>query len=238
MAELHARLTMAGMMWDIRAKAASSVRVHRDDGTSAAAGHYTGPTGQYHITTAPYAAYRRWFDAMASSRRVPNTVRRSYQAHTEGHVSEMFIGKTAPIMPMTGIPAARLLRYVMDPSRLATDIERTLNEMMTDIKATLAHYENESNGFHGDIGESSSVAQLVSPIQIMSMRPHTTSFWSILGTLEPDLALAIEEDVAAAPDEVREAIEGGIFHDSTEVLAAYRQLMESHLSEQMIDPIS
>jgi len=238
MAELHARFTMAGMMWDIRAKTASSVRVHRDDGTSAAAGHYAGATGQYHITTAPYAAYRRWFDAMASSRRVSPAVRRSYQAHTEGHVSEMFTGKVVPIMPMAGIPPARLLRYVMDPSKLATDIEKTLKEMMTDIRSTLVYYENESNGLHGDAGESSSIAQLVSPIQVMSMRPHATSFWAILGTLEPDLALAIEEDVAAAPDDVREAIEGGVFRDSAEMLAAYRRLMDSHMSEQMVDPIS
>jgi hypothetical protein len=238
LAELHARFVMAALMWDIRAKAASSVRVHREDGTSAAAGHHGGSTGSYHITTAPYAAYRRWYDSMMASRRVPPTVKRSYTAHTEGHVSEMFKDKTAPIMPMSGIPAARLLRYILDPSKLATDMERTLEEMMTDISATIDHYEAEANEAPSPRGDSVPVAQLVSPVHITSMRPHETSFWAILGTLEPELALAIEEDVAAAPDTVREAIEGGMFNSSSEMLSAYRAMMDNHQLSRAPDPIS
>lgn len=219
------RFTTAGMLWDIRAKATSSVKFHTEDDTRETAGRYVGRTGAYHITVAPYNAYRRWYEHIHRSRFVSRTAKEAFPDHITGTVSATFRGKTTALYHMGHEANVRAFRYVANPSVLADDMERTLADLMTDITATIQRYENEVPLSDWGTWEREPVAELVSPVDIMRLKPAATSYWALLLTLEQGLAVAIEEDVSSAPPDIRDAIEGGSYADTAALLAAYRELV-------------
>jgi hypothetical protein len=212
------KLLAAGMMWDIRAKTSSTVSLHTDDSTSLRAGYYVGATQRYHITTAPYAAYSRWLNFINSEKYVSLESKRSFPHHSTGPISTAFSGRTAALFPLGSQSKARVFRYANCPDTLARDIERTLSEMMTDIKAVITQYESEERMVDMDMPVGTAPAAIAFDIdKYMSAR---NSYWTLIAQLEPDLAVAVEDTVAALPDSERDEIMATVYEDPTEMAAA------------------
>lgn len=215
------RFTTAGLMWDIRAKAASSIRFHVEDATSSKAGYYTSNTGTYHITTAPYPAYRRWYEHVMSTRLISRAAKEGFPATVQGAISTAFSGHNAGLYHLGELASTRAFRYVAKPDQLSVDIERTLSEVMADLRLTIDHFESESaledNGWvtqrHHEVQAS--------PVDLMKFKPQATSYWATLLTLEQDLALAIEEELDRGPPDVRDAMQAGEYVDGAALTTAF-----------------
>jgi hypothetical protein len=231
------RLMTAGMMWDIRAKTATSIKFHVEDTTSVKAGHYTSKTGTYHITTAPYPAYRRWYEHIHESRLVSRAAKEGYPSTIQGAVALAFSGHVTPLYHLGELSTARAFRYAARPDQLASDIERTLSEIMRDLQATIDHFENEApladNGWavaqHHEVQES--------PIDLMKFKPRASSYWAVLLLLEQDLALAIEEALEQGPPDVRDALQAGEYADAAALVSAFNSAVAGHQSASAHDTI-
>lgn len=210
------RLTTAGLMWDIRSKAASTARLHCDEPGGQAAGHRLMGTGHYHISTSPYAAYGRWFAHISQSRLVLRAAKQGFPAHAVGLISHVFAPHTQALYHLGPLASARAFRYVAQPHQLAADIEQTLQEMWADTQRTLEFYEREQP--LQDFQPGPSTAVLVTPIDFSRYKPPQGSYWDTLLHLEPGLAVALEETVDALPEDVAQHLQTRMYHDGDELV--------------------
>jgi len=214
------KLRVAAEMWDIRAKAASSVELHLDDGTSTEAGLILGRTGQYHLTTAPYPAYSRWHEHINSGRVVSMASRRVFPHHITGPVSAAFVGRRDPLFPMGGQARSRLFRYAACPERLAADLNRTLEQMRADIEAVLLEYESEEIG--ADIPRLAT-ALPGPPAAVYSMdaiRPAGDTLWAMLAELAQEDALDTEDVLYSLPQDVQDVLMAGQYSSPQDMRSA------------------
>jgi hypothetical protein len=226
---LAARFNCAALMWDIRAKAATSVRLHLDEQKSDAAGSFVGKTGHYSITTSPYAAYGRWFSFMTSCRLVSRAARGEYLSHATGKVSVVFSGTHAPIFHLGDLGRTRAFRYVADPSTLARDIERTLGDIMADVATTVREFETEDR--MADTAWEPSVEVPETPFDVTRYKPPADNYWAVLLTVEPDLAVALEDAVDHLPEDVAQDIQSRPYPSAAELITAIR-VAEGELAQE------
>jgi len=192
-----AKMVLAGLMWDIRAKAAATVVLHVDDGTPTAAGTVRGKHASYHITTSPYAAYHRWQATLTSAGCVSRDVKASYSHHAGGVVSKMFSGKTAPLFAIPVGRDARLYRYASNPERLARDIESTLEEIRQDVASIVAYYDSEPEDLIAMAEPQCTAGIQVEALALenLSVRPAEGTYWDIITRLDPAEAVDVIDTV-------------------------------------------
>jgi len=228
------KIRVAAHMWDIRAKAASSVRLHVDDGTSTEAGVIPARTGPYHITTAPYAAYNRWREHLSSGRIVSMDARRTFPHHLDGPVSAAFLGRRDPLFPM-GIQArARLFRYSQCPASLAEDISRTLLQITQDVAAVVERYEAEE--IPHDVAPVLVPAPPIAPgiFSLGAVRSAADSYWDMLAGLDQQEAVDTETMLNELPQETQDTLTAGSYESPSAVrdavVAAYDAGVEARVA--------
>jgi hypothetical protein len=210
------KLMLAGLMWDIRAKAAASVTLHSPDGTSTIAGTIKGKHETYHITTAPYAAYTRWHQALNTAPYVPVSVKTQYPHHTTARLSHVFENKNSQLFSIPVGSSARLFRYAVNPGALHMDIERTLTEIRDDIKSVVDYYDTEDR--------PADVTAVVGPqLEIRPLAIDTSvyaaargSYWDVLTQLDSAVASELADQVARLDNALASELE----------LASYATTME------------
>jgi len=232
------RFITAGMMWDIRAKAATSVKFHVEDTTSVKAGYYVARTGAYHITTSPYPAYRRWYEHVSATKLISRAAKSGFPPSITGTVSSAFSGHTVSLYHLGGLSTTRAFRYVARPDQLHADIERTLSEIMMDLRNTIDHFEAEEPLADNGWETARKHEVQASPVDLMKFKPQATSYWAILLTLEQDMALAIEEELDQGPADIRDSIQAGEYVDSTALLAALSAAADERSSRATHDTIT
>jgi len=215
------RLHVAGLMWDIRAKAASTARFHMPDGTSTSAGMVRARTSEYHLTTAPYPAYKRWLDYMNTNRAVSQRLRAAFPARVGGMVSTAFLGKTEPLYPISAAERGRLFRYVNDPALLGVEIEQTLGMMTADVAAVVQQYEAEAllPAPSTPPGTRDDTAPGGITVDLAQFRPAPGTYWALLADLGNADALAAEDAREDLPDTVQEDILSRTWATAEEMLA-------------------
>jgi len=212
----HHKLIAAGLMWDIRSKAASTVALHMEDGTSETAGVYQGHTARFHLTIAPYAAYTRWLSHINSERVVALEAKQSFPHHTHGRVEDAFQGREMALFPLNGQGSTRLFRYAANPSRLATDLRKTLNEILADMSAVVRMYEEERP--MTDFGQQTHEPAAVATFDLARYAPAANSYWALLPTLEPEVAVELDEAVSRLSQEDQDAISSATYETGAEML--------------------
>jgi len=213
------KLRIAAQMWDIRAKAASSVVLHVADGTSTEAGVIPSPTGPYHITTAPYPAYQRWHAQICSGRIVSMDSRRNFPYHVEGPVENAFAGVRTPLFPLGAQGASRLFRYVANPSKLAEDIRRTLSMILHDAAKTIEQYDREEKPTDVVWEEPEPGRPSATQFSMLTVRPQSDSYWEQLAGLDQLTALDTEDLLAELPIEKQDEIMAGVYSSPMAVRA-------------------
>jgi hypothetical protein len=219
-ARLAEKLLLAGMMWDIRAKVASTVTLHADDGTKTAAGVVTSRHGTLHLTTAPYPAYQRWRHAINSSGAVSRGCKSVYPHHAPPRISEVFQGQAEPIISSIAVKGCRLTRYVDSPDRLARDIERTLAEITADVQAVVDFYGAESVHEEAVLsrGPTRSAAIVPLALDLGAFKPKAGTYWDVLAEMEPLVAQDIVDTVARMDNSVSSEIEMASYSGPDELL--------------------
>jgi hypothetical protein len=225
-----AKIMLAGQMWDIRSKLASTVVLHAQDGTSNLAGAIRGRGCMYHLTTAPYPAYQRWRSEMSSAPFVRRDVKASYPHHVAGVASEVFSGKTEPVFPITVGSSARLYRYVQSPRTLAIDMERTLAEIRVDVAAVVEFYDAEADGTDQAIRPARGSGVDIEPLSLdlTKFRPVSGTYWDLIARMEPLVAQDVVDTVLRMDSAVAEEIEMGVYADDKELLKTVWSADEEH----------
>jgi hypothetical protein len=203
------RIMLAGLMWDIRAKVASTVKLHAEDGTSEQAGSFSTKHGRYHLTTAPYAAYQRWHQALNKSSLVKREMKALFPHHCPAVVSRAFASVDDSLF-VTGAGAkCRLNRYADQPSRLARDIEKTLLEITADVSAVMDYYDNE--GFDAEPAEvtlaRSDMELRPISLDLSGFKPPQNSYWDLVATMDQLDAQDIVDTVLKLDDALATEIE-------------------------------
>jgi len=229
-----AKVRLAGMMWDIRAKIASSVVLRIDDGTSVSAGYFTGKHGRYHITTVPYAAYQRWHTALNSAGCVKKDVKATFPHHAPAILSEAFSGKETPLYTVSSGAQSRLYRYAVNPSKLGQDIERTLSEMLADIRSVVQYYDAEEDTIP-DMSDSPTSGIVASfDFDPSRYKPAAGSYWDVIGQLEPMDAADLVDAVTRMDSALAAEIESAEY-ESGEALLQAVWAVESDAAEQLAE---
>lgn len=214
------KMVIAGMMWDIRAKVASTVTLHLDDGTSTSGGIINGRLQQYHITTAPYPAYHRWHQMLNSSGIVSRDSKALFPHHTGGLVSQCFAGVARQLFPVPAGSHSRLFRYVINPSNLAADIERTLDLMITDISAVIKHYDAEGDQSR-NVSNSSVPAKIpIAPLalDLSKFKPATGTLWDMLLELDNSDAAFVVDAISQMDHADAEEFESATYNSGADLL--------------------
>jgi hypothetical protein len=145
------RVRLAGGLWKIRSRVASTLTVHDDVPNSRQAGvvRYIDPSDstqkEFVLTTAPYSAYKLWHTALNTCQFISRDVKAQFPLRSSGVVSKCFQGKSLPVFKQHTGASARLFRYVNDPSLLSEQIERTLAMINSDLDAVAEHYATEGD---------------------------------------------------------------------------------------------
>jgi len=228
------KIRVAANMWDIRAKVASSVELHLPDGTSEEAGRICSPTGPYHLTTAPYAAYQRWHAHMCSGRVVSMEVRRHFPHHVTGQAEAVFAGARTPMFPMGDQARSRLFRYAANPATLAVDIQRTLTMIHHDVARVIAEYDREEKPADITWDEAPPTELVEHPTQfsMTAVRSTADSYWEQLAGLEQMVALDTEDMLGELPAEVQDEIMAGSYASPMAVRRAVLGAVESEERKQ------
>jgi len=223
------KLRVAAGMWDIRAKVASSVELHTDDGTATEAGTIPCATGPYHLTTAPYPAYTRWRELLHTGRIVSMAARREYPHHLDGPVERAFLGKREALFPMGAQANARLFRYTTKPARLAEDISETLTHILHDVTAVVARYEHEEAAVDIAWGEPTVLESAVprEHFSLTAMRPPADDYWTCIAGLEQEDAIDTEDLLLSLPQEVQDMV---MARSYTSALEAREYVVECSLA--------
>jgi len=223
------KMVIAGLAWEIRAKAASTVSLHASDGTSELAGSWTTRHGKYHITTSPYPAYQRWHKELNAASFVKKDVKLSFPHHLKGAVSRVFDGITSPLFLVPVGGASRAFRYVTNPCALHSDIEKTLKMMSDDTQAAMAYYDSEADEAPSaaDIGSGTPEEIVPLTLDLERFKPGFNTYWDIVAKMEPLVASDLVDTVLRMDDAVAEEIEGGTYESEEEL----RRLVWGHEDE-------
>jgi hypothetical protein len=214
------RVRLAGLMWDIRSKVASTIKLHRNDGTKTAAGTFNGKHGRYHFTTAPHSAYTRWHKALNDSPVVPVSVKRDYPHHAQPVISRQFAGRDTPLFRMSTATIPRLFRYAAKPSALEADIEGTLTMMLHDVGEVITQFDTEE--LEHDMPEWADAPDEIGELSLDMSRyqPQEGSYWDLLTTLDSTVAADIVDGLARLDEAVASEIESSTFASSEELIKA------------------
>jgi hypothetical protein len=217
-----AKILSAGMMWDIRSKLASTVGLHAQDGTSDIAGVIRGRGCAYHLTTAPYPAYKRWRSDVASSPFVRRDIKASYPHHVAGATSDAFSGKLEPIFGVTVGADARLHRYSQAPRLLAIDMEQTLREIRADVAAVIEYYDTEIDEVAEMDSTRTQEMEAIVPLSLNldSFKPAVGTYWDLIAQMEPLVAQDIVDTVVRMDTAVSEEIEAGAYENADALVRA------------------
>lgn len=213
------KVELAGLMWDIRAKVASTVTLHGEDGTSDQAGRITTRQGTYHITIAPYPAYQRWLKRLNEATFVTRPTKQQFPHHTPPVLSTVFSGIRQPLFLVSPSAASRLFRYSGDPSRLAADIESTLRELLADVRDVMVYYDDEK--LASDLppepltGESIPLGSF--SVDVEQFRPVAGTYWDLISSMEPLDAQDIVDTVIRMDKAQAEEIEQGSYSTQEEL---------------------
>jgi hypothetical protein len=215
------KLLLAGLMWDIRSKVASTVSLHSSDATPEAAGVFTTKHGRYHITTAPYPAYQRWQRAVLASKLVPKDLKVNFPHHSHAIISTTFRDVNSPLFPAPAGSDSVLLRYARCPGRLAVDIEKTLSQICADTKEVMVQYDNEATmaaEAHESMPQESFELSKVA-IDLNRYIPAANSYWALISDMEPLSAEDIVDTVTRMDSAVASDIESRTYRDEQELRA-------------------
>lgn len=222
------KVKLAGMMWNIRAAAASTATLHTPDGTSQQAGSIPGKHTSYHLTVAPYDAYQRWKSAVGKSPVVSKDMKVTYPHHTPTVISSVFEGKTKALFGVAVGASCRLHRYVTDPKRLATDIERTLDLMVNDITRVVNYYDTENLIPYDDITYDEGEAIKPLRIDMSQFRPVEGSYWDVVSAMPQIEAADIVDAVTRMDDAAASDIENRLYQSSQELSEYVWGVVECH----------
>jgi len=207
------QVTSAGLMWDIRAKLASTSRleIESEKTTNVIASRRE----RYRIACSPHAAYTRWKDGMFRLRTSTLAKMKTFPNHITGKVSDVFRGRNEALFGVAGLQAVRLFRYVTSPAKLHEDMEKTLGMMLADVNHTVQLYESEEAHVPEPIAER--VGTAVQTFDLPDMRPAPGTFWDLLPQLESGMALEIDDLVMAMDDDAISDIHGRTYDDPTDL---------------------
>jgi hypothetical protein len=205
------KILIAGLMWDMRAKIASTVRFHPDDDTSGRAGTIESVHGRCHLTTAPHSAYTRWHRALNAAPFVRLATKQMYPHHTPAVLSQTFADRQDPLFPVAPGAASRLYRYVTSPGRLAADMEKTLREIASDVQAVVTYYDTEE--LPHDIARVLTKSDEIQPLALnMNMfRPAEGSYWEVITQLDSAIASDVIDAVTRLDAAVAAEIESASY---------------------------
>jgi hypothetical protein len=202
------RIRLAGMMWDIRAAVASTVSVRIPDGSSTQAGVIIGKHSSYHFTVAPYDAYQRWRSALSKSAVVHRDIKSTYPHHANAVISRTFADKSKPVFKVSVGATSRMFRYVCSPSRLASDIERTLELMLRDVTQVILYYDGEADLTQEDWPMEAGQVIVPLALDMGRFKPPAGSYWDIIATMDQMTAADIVDAVTRMDDSQAADIEG------------------------------
>jgi len=216
------KMTLAGMMWDIRAKVAATVSLHLEDGTSSEAGRIPGKHGAYHLTTAPYPAYHRWYQLLNQSMLVSRVTKARFPHHSPAKISSCYLGVTQPLFNVPVGQNARVFRYATNPSRLTADIEKTLSQIRDDAESVIRFYEDEATSYAPEATAEvpSSTAIMPLNLDLSRFRPPEKGYWNVLTDLTNIEAEAVVDAVTRMDRAVAEEIESAEYESTHALLAA------------------
>jgi hypothetical protein len=216
------KMTLAGMMWDIRAKVAATTVLHLDDGTSKEAGRIEGKHGSYHLTTAPYPAYHRWYQLLNQSMLVSRVTKARFPHHSPAKVSRCYLGISQPLFNIPVGQNSRIFRYAFNPSRLASDIEKTLAEIRMDTESVIRFYEEEATANRPESTAGAPIPINIAPLNLDldRFKPPEKGYWSVLMDLSSMEAEAVVDAVTRMDRAVAEEIESAEYESTRELLAA------------------
>jgi hypothetical protein len=200
------KIRVAASMWDIRAKAAATTRLHTDDPTAHSAGTIYGRTGVYHLTTAPYPAYTRWRELLHAGRIVSMEARRVFPHHLDGPVELAFFGRRDPLFPMGAQSRSRLFRYSCCPAKLAEDIRDSLSHIRADTEETLLRYEAEEAAVDMSMPAHIMAAPSGNVYTLTAVRPPPDDYWTMLAGLDALDAIDTEDVMLTLPQETQDEI--------------------------------
>jgi len=213
---LSDRFRIAALMWDIRAKAASSIDLV--PGTADHPGWLAENSGPYRLSTAPQSAYTRWRDFMTASRTVSSATKRSFAHHLAGRVSDEFAGKRTPLFATVGQPGARLFRYAANPELLGLEIEKTMREISDDVAATLAQFEHEELPQDAVIDDGPRTMPIHANPSLLA--PPPDSYWVRLTQMTQEDAMMIDDMTSQLPGPASTSIMEGSYVSPDALFAA------------------
>jgi hypothetical protein len=215
------KVELAGMMWDIRAKVASTVNLVQVGGTATCANEIKTHHGRYRITTAPYPAYSRFQRAVNSAACVPRDVKAAFPHHCKSKVGDAFSSVGRPLFAHGSETKIRLMRYTRDPAELSVDIERTIRLIRDDVSAIITAYDNEARGELAHRAAGPTAVMAVEPLQVNldRYRPARGSYWDMLGEMEPDEAADLVDAVLKMDNADAAEIETAMYEDAEELKA-------------------
>jgi len=216
------KLHLAGLMWDIRAKVASTVSLHSRDNTSTLAGEFRTLHGVYHLTTAPYPAYHRWHRAVNKSTLVAKDMKVLFPHHSPARVSEVFMPVATPLFLAPANASCRLFRYAKNPGALAKDIELTLSQICSDVQAVMKHYDDElaEKMAIQDAPIETGIAIHSGRVDISRHMPAAGSYWDLIAQCEPLTASDLVDAVTKMDDAEASEIESAAYANLDELKRA------------------
>jgi hypothetical protein len=209
----YGALRTAGLMWDIRSKAVSTLRRTEADSTGTAGVDASVENYPCKFTCAPYKAYDR-FRKSCTSLGITSV---SFPENVRGAVSEVFRGLVHPLMSVTTISGTRIARYLDEPDRLRRDIEQSLAEFAHTVRSVAQEYLDEGLTAGFSVGDEGAVLLEAAAIDIGAYKPRSGTLWDLITRLDEHDAVWIAEVMQDLPGDVCDELESRTFSSPEEM---------------------
>jgi hypothetical protein len=207
---------LAGHTWSIRASVASTLSL--TDNATMGSMNISGDTVHLAFKTAPYAAYANFRAHLLSLSFVTPSTKEKFPETVPHRVSMLFNGI---VEPLCHVPSyCDVFKYVLNPAKLAKDIEKTISQMTADVKKVVLHYESEDREMDwGEEGE----AYVMEEITWATDDPNKGPYYYISKMEYPDdeyYAALVE----SLPDSLQDTLLSKSYASAEEVVNAIREV--------------
>jgi hypothetical protein len=216
--EAAAAIRMAGLLWNIRAQATSTLSISFNNDQPSSSVMIRGARTTASVSTAPYAAYERWRSAAAALK----VEMSSYPKQLSHKVSSVFKGKVRPMLELGPYTKARVMRYVACPELLYRDIEKTIKEVCASVKEVIERYESE--GLEEMTGAVRDTTELeIRPVlDLKKFKPAEGTFWDLIKDMDQYDAVWIVELLEEVSQDVADRLTQGRYRDAEALLVVAR----------------
>jgi hypothetical protein len=174
------------------------------------------------LVCSPFRAYEHARAALMACRDVTANARARLPHHVFGKVSAVFAAVGPELVNTRRTYTSRLMRYLMDPGRLAVDIEKTMREVSADLAGTASEAMSEGLDVEGARAElpimlsSELLERLTRPKPTQD--PDKVGYWDALAQLDSEAAM-VDDMVQALADDDAAAVMDKEWVDGAELLA-------------------